>query len=503
MALDISTKTIEIERIIGTRRVQNLTRAEALVSGAGREAVEALLTDAYVNIASSEAQDGRVVVEGAIMCQCAYRQGDETTLRALAATAPISQTVEIPGTQPGMQVNVCAAVEHAEARYENGRMIFWVTTSIQARTSHLTPVDVITDLSAEGDIEAAYSEICSAKTAAVTGAVSIVRGEVNLPAALDARTTLMDRAVATVDSAQPDLGGVRVKGVINVEALVSSGVEGRPAATVRYAVDFDQLVSVPEWLARDVCASARITRIDTRVEQSGDGEDARLAIEAEADITVRSIAQDCVSALTDAYATSGKTLEISSEPTAFCPEIACRTCSSQVKGAILLTENAPAPGNIIAVTACPNISGWATDGESAVEGVIEAAVLYIPGGGGRVAVATGEIPFSVKCQGTLNDTSLVCIDLVTADASAIMSDRIEVRASLNVHTQTCARAEISLVSGVEEGEEIRRAPGIILCWPDAEDDAWAVARRYAVPVSRVTDVTGEKPEKGRAIVLKI
>lgn len=501
MALDISTQTIEIERVQGTKSIQILTRAEAQVTGAGREAVEVLLTEAEVIISSAQAQEGRVMIEATLFCQGVYRQGDETILRALTASAPVSQAVEIPGTQPGMRAQACANVEHIDARYENGRMVFFVTTSITAQAVSLSPQDVIVELSGDGNIETSYSALCSVKTAAVTSSSSIIRGEVNLPAALDARTTLLDRAVATVDSAQADLGGVRVKGQVNVEALVSSGVEGRPAAMVRYAMDFDQLMDVPEWLAKDVCAAAAVKRLATRVDQSeGDG-DARLAIEAELEITVSSIAQDCVRALSDAYATTGKTLVISGELTGFCPDISCTSCTNQAKGTILLSENAPAPGNIIAVTARPNISGFATDGESAIEGVIEASVLYVPGGGGPVAVSTGEMPFSVPCPGSLNDTSLVCVKVVSADASAIMSDRVELRVTLQVETSTHARAEISLVTGVEEGADICRTPGIVLYWPDETDDAWSVARRYSIPVSTLENTSAI--EKGKAVVLKI
>ena len=112
MALDISTQTIEIERVQGTKSIQILTRAEAQVTGAGREAVEVLLTEAEVIISSAQAQEGRVMIEATLFCQGVYRQGDETILRALTASAPVSQAVEIPGTQPGMRAQACANVEH-------------------------------------------------------------------------------------------------------------------------------------------------------------------------------------------------------------------------------------------------------------------------------------------------------------------------------------------------------------------------------------------------------
>ena len=59
MALEISRQTIEIETGVGGGIAQTLARAETLVPGAGREAIEVLLADAMVAIESVEAQTDR------------------------------------------------------------------------------------------------------------------------------------------------------------------------------------------------------------------------------------------------------------------------------------------------------------------------------------------------------------------------------------------------------------------------------------------------------------
>jgi len=146
MALEISRQTIEIETGVGGGISQTLARAETLVPGAGREPIEVLLADAMVAIESVEAQTDRVVAEGAVHCQASYRQGGETTLRAVAAQTRISQVFDMPGAAPGMTARACAAVEHVEARYENGHMVFLVTVTLTAQAMKLTPVELVTKL---------------------------------------------------------------------------------------------------------------------------------------------------------------------------------------------------------------------------------------------------------------------------------------------------------------------------------------------------------------------
>lgn len=505
MALEVVRQTVEIECGAGSGTAQALARAETLVPGAGREAIEVMLADALVSVDSVEAQTDRVVVEGSVRCQAAYRQGDETTLRAVTAQTQISQVFDMPGAEPGMTARACAAVEHVEARYENGHMVFLATVAISAQTFRLTPTDIITGITGAEGIEAEMSEICSSRITAETEAVSSIREETALPAALDARTALMEWGEAWVESSEADLGGIRVKGRVNVETLISSGVEGRPAASVRNSLDFEQLVEVSEWLAGEVCAEAELKRLDTRVEQGGEREDSLLVIEADVGVRVTSIGRECVTALTDAYATCGAHLNVTGGDIDLCTDMRCARCADQVKGTLLLSENAPGVGNVISVAVHPNISGWGTNSESNIEGVLEATVLYMPGGSDTVASARSEMPFSIKCPGSLNDSSMVCLKVLGAEASTLMSDRVELKCTLGVNAFTRDEKKIYVVNDVSEGEQLKKRPGVILFWPREDDTLWSIGRRYSVPVNDVKQMNGgsEAIEPGRALVIKV
>lgn len=505
MALEIVRQTIEIESSAGSGAAQALARAETLAPGAGREAIEVMLADAMVSVDSAEAQNDRMVVEVSVRCQAAYRQGDESTLRAVGAQTQISQVFDMPGAEPGMTARACAVVEHVEARYENGHMVFLTTVAISAQAFRLTPVDIITGITGAEGVETEMREICSCCITAETEGVSSIREETTLPAALDARTALMERGETWVESCEADLGGVRVKGRVNVETLISSGVEGRPVASVRNSLDFEQLVEVPEWLAGDVCAEAELKRLDTRVEQGGEREDSLLVIEADVGVRVTSLGRECATALTDAYATCGARLNVTGNDVELCTDLRCVRCAEQVKGTLLLSENAPGVGNVISVAVHPNISGWGTNSESNIEGILEATVLYMPGGSDTVTSAHSEMPFSIKCPGSLNDSSMVCLSVLSAEASTLMSDRVELKCTLGVNTFTRDEDKICVVSDASEGERLKKRPGVILCWPAADDTLWSIGRRYSVPVNDVKQMNGGSQgiEQGRALVIKI
>ena len=142
MPLKMIQKEIEAEREIGYKYLQVLARAEALVPGAGREAIDVLLWDANAAVIHADVQNDRVVLDGTLNCQAVYRQGEETSLRALSAKSTISQVTEIPGAQGGMLSRVLPVVESVEARYENGHMVFLVGLGIHVRVLKLENIRI-------------------------------------------------------------------------------------------------------------------------------------------------------------------------------------------------------------------------------------------------------------------------------------------------------------------------------------------------------------------------
>lgn len=506
MALETMKQSIEAEMLIGAQYSQALVRAEALVPGAGRAAIEPLMAEANVSVSGADVQTDRIVLDGSVFCQAVYRQGEETTLRALTAQATLSQVVEINGAAPGMLSRVLVQAEHVEAKYENGHMVFLVTCGIQAQVLQLKQAEVIDGISGVDGLQTVYEDICTFKLAADTDADVLVKGEIALPVVLDARTSLMDWGAACIESAEPDLGGLRVKGRIQMETLISSGVAGRPAALIKYPLEFDRLVELPEWLMKDAFACVSIRRVQSQVEQSEGGEDAKLGVEVELKIAVQANAQDCVSALRDVYTTQGNALEVTREKIDLCTAIDRVQFSESVRGTVLLGENAPGVGTVVAVRVRPEIADRRNEnGKGRIEGLLEATILYMPGGSDLPAATRAELPFSIDVPCELSDESWIVLEVTGVEANALMSDRLEMKTMLNVCCETRRRMQMTAVQDVAEGNEIQRRSGIVILWPQEGENAWEIGKRYALPVAQVGG-EGEKKrriEAGKPIVLKI
>ena len=500
MGLRIERQTLETERLAGDRTAQLLVRAEALVPGAGRDAIEPLLADANLFITQADLQTDRMVIDGSVTCQAVYRQGEETTLRALTAQTTLNHVIEIPGAQSDMLCRLRAGVDHVDARYENGHIIFQVSCTVRAQVSALAPVEVIRSVEGEEGLQTAYTALKSVKLSAESSEMALLRDSVSLPAALDARMSLMDWMTVEIEEASPDLGGVRVKGRAMVETLVSSGVAGRPAVVVRYPLALDQLVEMPDWLAPGAFAEAEVRSVQSRVEPSEAAEgETRLVCEAEVRVRVYAAATDTAEALTDIYATQGSALSTKTEQLSLCSAAQRVKSTESVRGTLLIGENAPGVGTVIAALARPNIGEWRVEnGQTRIDGVMEVEVLYIPAGSEQPASAESEMPFTVVVPAALEDDAFVDLQVLSAEVSALMSDRLEMKAQLGVTCDSRRRVQVQIVSDVTECGPIRRRPGIVITWPDAGDDAWRIGKRYGVPAAQVEKVGDVKP-----IVLKI
>lgn len=494
MALQIDRQTLEAEQLIGARSAQTLVRAEALVPGAGRDAIEPLLADATLFIAETDVQADRVVLEGNVSCQAVYRQGEEVVVRALTAQTPMNTVLEIPGAQPGMLARVRGEVAHVDARYENGHMVFQATCDLTVQVLRLAPEEVIVGVSGQEGLQTAFQSLESVKLAAEASELALLRDAVALPAALDARTALMDWVAVEIEEVAPDLGGVRVKGKALVETLISSGVAGRPAALIRYPLALDQLVELPEWLTGNAFAEADVRAVRSQVEPAGEDGDMRLSCEAEIRVRVIANVTDRAEALTDVYATRASALEVDRKTLELCAAASQARVREVVRGTVLIGENAPGVGTVIAAQVHPSIGEWrAENGQGRIEGVIETRVMYMPGGSDLPASAEAELPFSLAVPQTLNDESLIDIQVLSAEANALMSDRLEMKLQLAVTCETRRRESVQIVENIEEDAPIQRRPGIVIRWPEAGETVWDIGKRYAVPVDSVGEVEAGKP----------
>jgi len=323
MALEVKRQTIETQRTIGDPYVQIPVRAEAIVPGAGRERVNVLMDEARLSIGHVDVQTDRVVADGTVSMQALYRLGEEGEISALEASAPLSRAVDLPGAAEGMSCLYTGTVEHVETGYENGHIVFHAVVGLRLKVLDLQKEEIATALEGEEGVEQKTQELTSLKLSAESSAQALLEGDARMPPVLDARTALMDWGSVQIDSSETDLGGVRVKGKVLVETLISSGTEGKPAMVVKYPIEFDKLIELPEWLSRNACVTPSIRSIRTQLEPPEDDDEGALLIQADVHFAISANLKECVNALVDVYSSSGTRVETQNKTLSLCTDALC------------------------------------------------------------------------------------------------------------------------------------------------------------------------------------
>lgn len=504
MALQVNRQGIEVERLIGEAEAQLPVRSEALVPGAGRESADVLMADGYASVTGVEAQAGRVVVSGMVFCQSAYRLGQEGGARALTAQAPFEQVIEMENAAPRMSVQAGAEVEHTAASYESGHMVFMSAVSVRVRVCSLDTVEAVTGVEGVDGVQIQTGEVCSAKLNAESSAIVHLSDEVSLPAQLNARVTLMQWAEPSVERTQRDLGGVRVTGQVKVEALIASGVTSRPVALVRYALPFEQMISFPDWISGEPEAQAEVGALRLDVEEGGEGEDSTLRLACDVTVSVRMNGRDCMTVLTDVYATGDTALEGTAETVRLCAGERRMSAQETFKSTLLLPDGAPGVGTVLAVRVNPAVSGWrGQNGRTVLEGVLEATVLYMQAGEELLSSAQAELPFTLNMDGVLGEDAWVSAAAADAEATALMSDRLELRCVLRARSTERMAADAEILTGVTEHPAGKRPSGVGICYPQPGDTLWTVGRRYRLPVEALRSANGgvSEAEPGRPLLI--
>lgn len=503
MAIQAVKRTIELEKMVGSAVLQMPVQAETPVPGAGRESVEVAMEDAFAVISEAQSQPGRVLVSGHIQCQAAYRLGEENTLRALTARSSFEQAVDVEGAEEGMIVRAHAAIDHVEAAYDNGHMVFRAVVSVSVRVRCLTAVEAVTAIEGDEPVQTQSVRISSGKTSAENGETIELSDSVALPAALHARVVLMQWAMPRIESAERDLGGVRVSGEVQIESLVTSSVAGRPVALVRCRLPFEQLIGMPDWVEGEAETTADVGTLSVEVEEGEqEGED-RLSMHCELMLLVRMNTFEETDVVSDAYIAGESTLTLERERFSLCSAAVPVSVLAPFRGTLLLDEGAPGAGTALAARVRPVVSGVSDEEDGThVRGLLECTVLYMPSGSDQLQGTRGELPFDIKLNQPLGADAEVRVDASEAEATALMSDRMELKCTLCVGGVAWQSGEAVLTGGVQEGETQTRRRGVGLYWREKGEELWEIGKKYRVSQDRLSALNPDfKPDAERAAVL--
>ena len=114
----------------------------------------------------------------------------------------------------------------------------------------------------------------------------------------------------------------------------------------------------------------------------------------------------------------------------------------------------------------------------------------MPSGGERLASVRAELPFSMTLDAPVGEDAALAVTASEAEASALMSDRMELKCVLTARGVSWKTAETCLATDARAVEAAPRRRGMGLYYPAPEDTLFSIGRRYRIPLERLRAENG-------------
>lgn len=498
-------ESVEVERLAAEATEQTLVEGEVALPGGIREEATVLGCEARLVISSVEPQTDRLAMDGTVVFQVLYRQGDDT-VRVLEANCAFNHLTDMEGVDARMHPQVTGSVQSALAQPVSGRMRLRAVVDVAARVFSPEQIAVVTGVTGVAGLQTLEQTYTLTRHAAAGHASALLREEFDLtppPAILE---TLYARATPHVRSVSGGEGRAMVEGDVTLEVYHAGADPDAPLVVTQHLFPFEQAVDLHGEPGDDIHASVQVQDVVASSVDSGDGMRV-LRTETVLDVEVESYTESTVQSLRDAYTLSGEALTLKTKPLTCFAGVQDVTATESDKLVLALQDGAPPVGRVLAALLTPTMTNSEqVGGRTVVEGILDTQVMYTPSNSGSITGIRQEIPFRIAFQGALPVGATVGLKAQDVQAEGIASDRIELKYRMELEADAIRGQSVTLPVDVQTVKAAPERSGLIMIWPQKGETLWDIAKRTRVTADSITTlnpgIDETKPGRGVLILKK-
>ena len=485
MEATVLRDSVDIERLAAESVEQALVEGEVALPGGIREEATVLGCEARLVISSIEPQTDRLAMDGTVVFQVLYRQGDDL-IRVLEANCAFNHHSEMAGIGARMHPRVTGAVQSATAQPISGRMRLRAVIDVSSRVYAPEQVDVVTGLKGVDNLQTLEQTYKLTRHASSGHASALLREEFDLASPPSIVETLYARAVPHIRNISGGEGRAMVEGDVALEVYHAGISTETPLIVTQHFFPFEQAVDLHGESGDDMVARVQVQDVVASSVDTGDG--ARvLRTETVLDIEVESYTEINVRSLRDAYTLTGDALSLNAAPVSCFAGVSNYSAAESDKLVLPLKEGAPPVGKVLAALLTPTMTNSEqVGGRTVVEGILDAQVLYSPANDEIVTGIRQEIPFRIAFQGALPANAASWLAANEVHAEGIASDRIELKYRMEIEANAVLAQSVTLPVDVEYQSAAPARNGIVMIWPQPNETLWDIAKRARVTIDSIT-----------------
>ncbi len=495
-------ESVEIERLAAEVAEQTLVEGEVALPGGIREEATVLGCEARLVISSVEPQTDRLAMDGTVVFQVLYRQGDDT-VRVLEANCAFNHLTDMEGVDARMHPKVTGSVQNATAQPVSGRMRLRAVVDVAARVFSPEQIAVVTGVQGLPELQTLEQAYTLTRHAATGHASALLREEFDLAPPPAISETLYARAVPHVRSVSGGEERAMVEGDVVLEVFHAGSDPDAPLVVTQHMFPFEQAVDLHGESGDDLHAKVQVQDVVASSVDTGDGTRV-LRTETVLDIEVESYTEETVSSLRDAYTLSGDELSLKGEPLSCFAGVQSVSAIENDKLVLALGSDSQPVGRVSAALLTPVMTNSEqVGGRTVIEGILDTQVMYTPQAGGAITGIRQELPFRVAFQGALPAGATVSLRAQDVQADGIASDRIELKYRMEMEADAVQARPVTLPVDAQTVSAKPERSGLVMVWPQPGETLWDIAKRIRVTTDSITKLNPgmDEAKTGRGVLI--
>ena len=380
---------------------------------------------------------------------------------------------------PGMRLEANAAVQETSGSAASGRITLRALLAIDLCAFETAEHSLITAPSEDRNLRTRQETIAWQTRERIGEEKTLVREETDLPAKLAVRDVLSAAATVTPGEITGGSGRIGVTGTLTVRVLHQSAEAGRPMIVTTHEAPYEVILAgqLPE--GADVVAEAEVT--DVMADSTLTDKRRTLRFEAEVRVRLMREKRQEATLLTDLYTLSGPQLEPVTERFDVITAREAASAQESLRLQVTMPRDVPPVDTVLCAFVQPMLGSVTPAGKRLdAEGVAGVTVIYIPQDSDIPYSVHVREPFAMTFPVEMGDGVAAQLEAVETNASAVTSERVEVRCQLSLRAVRRMAQRVTGVTDVNELEETPLERGFVLVWPADGETKWDTARRLRV-----------------------
>ena len=479
--LKLTREMLRFERFVMRGEEQVTIEGEATLPGSMRDAVTVLSVQAQAHLTGAQAGRDEAGLRGRVSFQVLYTQGDLTRVRTLETGCDFVHAVPLPGVSANMRIAPAVCVQETDGIAGSGRMTLRALVMLSAEAFETAEREVIV-AAEDGQKDNLLVQMQTATSCIHEPAgeeKTLVREEFDLPSKLGVGDVLSATATAGECELSGGNGRIGISGKVEVRVLHRPAQPGNALVTTVHEMPFEASIDVKMHEGEELLSSAEV--IDVMADSIESDRSRTLRLEAQVRVCLMRRRRENCELIRDLYSLTGPELEPVTEMIDLHTSQEQMQTRESTRLQIMLPEDAPPIGTMLAAFARPTITALVPSGRRLdAEGVMQVTMIYLP--------LDSDIPYAVQMREPFAMTFPVEAKAgVSAQACVIetmigptTSDRVELRCVLGLKVLQHGVQRMRVVTDVEQRPEQKQEHGFVLVWPAENESRWETARRLRV-----------------------